>query len=139
MRKVKEAQREYSYETVEKLDELITAGMLCAEQECRHDARLPWSEEIHEKMTQVNTLQLYISSLKNKVDCTDKVEKKQQTLKVKQDLPKNNKRNNRPTQGGPKTGTKNVEGISIQKNDSIRGLGRGIHSKSPQYVSCKSS
>ena len=56
VRKVKEVQHDYSYEAVEKLDELTTAGMLCAEQACRNDARLPWSEEIHEKMTQVNIL-----------------------------------------------------------------------------------
>ena len=56
VRKVKEIQHTYNYEAVEKLDELITTGMLCAEQECRHNVRLPWSEEIHEKMTQVNIL-----------------------------------------------------------------------------------
>ena len=39
-------------------------------------------------MTQVNILRLYMSSLRNKVDCTDQTKKKQQTLKVKQDLPK---------------------------------------------------
>ena len=60
MRKVTEVQHDYSYEAVEKLDELITARMMCAEQACRNDARLPWSEEIHEKMTQVNILRLYI-------------------------------------------------------------------------------
>ena len=87
VRKVTEIQHEFSYEAVEKLDELIASGMLCAEQECRNDVRLPWSEEIHEKMTQVNILRLYMSSLRNKVDCTDQIKKKQQTLKVKQDLP----------------------------------------------------
>ena len=56
VRKVTEVQHDYSYEAVEKLDELITAGMMCAEEECRNDVRLPWSEEIHEKMTQVNKL-----------------------------------------------------------------------------------
>ena len=29
-----------------------------------------------------------MSSLQNKIDCTDQIEKKQHTLKVKQDLPK---------------------------------------------------
>ena len=56
VRKVKEIQHEYSYEAVEKLDELITTGMLCDEQECRNDVRLLWSEENHEKLTQVNIL-----------------------------------------------------------------------------------
>ena len=49
IRKVTEIQHNYSYKSVEKLDELITAGMKCAKQECRNDARLPWNPEIHEK------------------------------------------------------------------------------------------
>ena len=87
VRKVTEIQHNYNYETVEKLDKLITAGMKCAKQECRNNAQLPWSEEIHEKMTQVNILRLYMSSLRNKIDCTDQIEKKQQSLKVQQPLP----------------------------------------------------
>ena len=83
VRKVTEIQHKYSYEAVEKLDELITAGMLFAERECWHNVRLLSSEEIHEKMTQVNILQLYMSSLRNKVDYTDQIEKKQHTLKIK--------------------------------------------------------
>ena len=73
----------YNYEAVEKLDELITEGMLFAESECRHNVRLPWNEEIYEKMTQVNILRLHMSSLRNKVDYTDQIENKQRTLKVK--------------------------------------------------------
>ena len=56
MRKLTEVQHDYSYEAVEKLDKLITAGMMCAEEECRNDVRLPWSKEIHETMTRVNIL-----------------------------------------------------------------------------------
>ena len=56
VQKVTEIQHSYSYEAVEKLDELITAGMLCAKQVCRNDVRLPWSEEIHKTMTQVHIL-----------------------------------------------------------------------------------
>ena len=77
MRKVIEIQHEYSYEAVEKLDELITAGMMCAEQECKNNVRLPWSEEIQKKMTQVNILRMYMSSLQSKIDCTNQIEKKQ--------------------------------------------------------------
>ena len=88
MRKVIEIQHEYSYEAVEKLDELITAGMMCAEQECKNNVRLPWSEEIQKKMTQVNILRMYMSNLQSTVDCTNQIEKKQHTLKVKQDLQK---------------------------------------------------
>ena len=39
-------------------------------------------------MTRVNILRLYMSSLRNKVDCTVQLKKKQQTLLVQQDLPK---------------------------------------------------
>ena len=86
-RKITEIQHDYSYEAVEKLDELITAGMMCAEQECRNDVRLPWSEEIHEKMTQVHILRLYLSSLRNKIDCEVQIETKQRSLKVQLPLP----------------------------------------------------
>ena len=85
-RKVTETHHMYSYEAVEKLEELITEGILFAESECQHDIRLPLSEEIHEKMTQVNILRLYMSSLRNKVNYTDQIEKKQLTLKVQQHL-----------------------------------------------------
>ena len=63
VRDVIEIQHDYSYEAVEKLDELINAGMMCTEWECRNDARLLWRKYIHEKMTQVNILRLYMSSL----------------------------------------------------------------------------
>ena len=86
-RKIIEIQHDYSYATVKKLDELITAGMICAEQECRKDMQLSWSEQVHKKMTQVNILRMYMSSLRNKIECTDQIEKKQQSLKVKQPLP----------------------------------------------------
>ena len=70
-RKKTEIQHDYSYEGVEKLDELITAGMMCVEHMCRNDVQLPWSEEVHKKMTQVNILRIYMSSLQNKIKCTD--------------------------------------------------------------------
>ena len=41
VKKVQEAQHYYKYKEVEKLDELITAGMLHAENECRNNIRLP--------------------------------------------------------------------------------------------------
>ena len=87
VRKVTEIQHNYSYEAVEKLDELITAGMKSAEQVCRNDARLPWSEEIHEIMTQVHILRLYMSSLRNKINCEVQIEKKQLSLKLPMPLP----------------------------------------------------
>ena len=87
VRKVTEIQHNYSYEAVEILDELITAGMQCAKQVCRNDARLPWNEEIHETMTQVHILRLYMSSLRNKIDCNAQIEKKQLSLKLPLPLP----------------------------------------------------
>ena len=63
VRKVPEIQHNYSYEEVEKLDKLITAGMKCAKEECRNATRLPWSPEIHKIVTQVNILRLHLSSL----------------------------------------------------------------------------
>ena len=138
VRKVTEIQHEYSYKAVEKLDELVTAGMLCAEKVYRNDARLPWSEEIHEKMTQVNILWLYMSSLRNKGDRTNQVEQKQHTLKVKQDLPITVK-NQRNYSRRLKNRYKNAEWISIQNNNIIRGSGRGIHCKLAQYVSRESN
>ena len=86
-RKITEIQHNYSYAAVEKLNELITAGMMCAEQECQNDMQLSWSEEIHKKITQVNILRMYMSSLWNKIECTDQIEKEQQSLIVKQPLP----------------------------------------------------
>ena len=82
-----EIQHNYSYEGVEKLDELITAGMKCAEEECRNASRLPWSPEIHEIVTQVNILRLHLSSLRNKINCDNQIEKIQQSLKVPQLTP----------------------------------------------------
>ena len=38
-------------------------------------------------MTQINILRMYMSSLRNKIKCTNQIEKKQQSLKVKQPLP----------------------------------------------------
>ena len=63
VKKAQEAQHNYKYEEVEKLDKLITAGTLHAEHECQNDVRLLWSEEIHEIMTQVCILCIHLSSL----------------------------------------------------------------------------
>ena len=76
LKKAREAQNYYKYKEIEKLDELITAGMLHAEQECRNDLRLPRSKEIHECMTQVHILWIHLSSLWNKIGCDDQIEAK---------------------------------------------------------------
>ena len=41
VKKAQKVRQDYNYEEVEKLDELITAGMLHAEHECRNDVQLP--------------------------------------------------------------------------------------------------
>ena len=80
-----------------------------------------------------------MSSLRNKVDCTYQNEKKQHTLKVKQDLPTTVKETTKLLKVAQKIDTNNMEGISIQKNNIIKESGKGIHCKSTQYVSLKSS
>ena len=92
MKKAQAVRDDYNYEAVEKLVELITAGMLHAEHECRNDIRLPWSKEIHTLMTQVHILRIHLSSLKNNIDCTTQIADaqiaaKQKSLKVQQHLP----------------------------------------------------
>ena len=87
VRKVTEIQHTYNYEEVEKLDKLITTGILHVERECRHNVRLPWSNEIHKTMPQVNILRIHMSSLRNNIDYSNQIEKKQQSLKVEQYLP----------------------------------------------------
>lgn len=84
--KITEIQHVYNYKEVEKQDEMITAGMLYAEWECWHDIRLPWSKKNLKTMAQVNILWIYMSSLRNNIDCTNQIEKKEQSLKLKQYL-----------------------------------------------------
>ena len=87
VKKAQKVQQDYTYEEVKKLDILITAGMLHAEHECRNNVRLPWSKEIHEIMTQVHILRIHLSSLRNKIDCKVQIKAKQESLKVKKQLP----------------------------------------------------
>ena len=80
--------QEYNYEAVEKLDKLITAGMLHAKHECRNDVRLPWSDEIHTLMTQIHILRIHLSALKIYIHCKTQIAAvqiaaKQKSLKVK--------------------------------------------------------
>ena len=139
MKKVTEIQYAYNFEAVEKVEELITAGVLYVERECRHNVRLSRSKEIHEIMIQANILQLYMSIFQNKVDCTDQIEKKQHTLKVKQYITKTIKDTKELIKMAKKAGTNTVERLSIQINNIIGGPGRGIHSKLSQYVSLENS
>ena len=84
VKKAQKAQHYFKYEAVEKLDELITAGMLHAECECKNDVSLPWSREIHGIMTQVHILHIQLSNgLQNRIDYKVQMKEKQKSLKVK--------------------------------------------------------
>ena len=62
-RKVKEQKHWYNKEKLEKLDRIITMGMLEAEDQCRIHHRQPWSKEVNEVMTTANILRINLSSL----------------------------------------------------------------------------
>ena len=89
LKKTYKAQNYYDTETVERLDEIITASILDTDNECRNDnMRLPWNKEIYEIMTQFNILRIHLStSLRNKIDCSVQIKKKQISLEDKIDLP----------------------------------------------------
>ena len=86
VKKAQTVQREYNYKEVEKLDKLITAGMLHAEHMCRNDVRLPWSDEIHTLMTQVHIFRIHLSPLKINIKCKVHIDAKQNSVKAKQYL-----------------------------------------------------
>ena len=136
MKKVQEIQHAYNYEVVEKLDEFITARIIFVELEWRHDARLPWSEEIHETWLK-NTSLLYVQSLERsqlrRLDWKETSHTESHTRYT------NKNKENRTTQSGSKTCMNIVERIPIQNNDIIGGEKKGIYSKSSQYVSPESS
>ena len=101
--------------------------MMCTEQECRNDARLPWSKAIHKKMPQANILRLCMSNLQNKIDCTNQIEKKQQSLKVQQLLTPTVKKSTEILKVAQKKVQKIVKRIAIKTTDIDRGSGGGIH------------
>jgi hypothetical protein len=87
-RKVKEQKYWYNKEKLEKLDRVITRGMLEAEDQCRIFHRQPWSKEVNEVMTTANILRINLSSLKNNIDCTKQIAQKQKMLKNEIEIPK---------------------------------------------------
>ena len=70
-----------------RLDDLVTNGMLLAEKKCRHTYRLPWCKETHEIMTATNILRSCISALRNRLDLSTSIDKKMATLTTKFTLP----------------------------------------------------
>jgi hypothetical protein len=88
-RKVKEQKYWYNKEKLEKLDRIITRGMLEAEDQCRIHHRQPWSKEVNEVMTTANILRINLSSLKNNIDCSKQIAQKQSLLKNEIKVPDN--------------------------------------------------
>ena len=86
-RKVKEQKYWYDKDKLEKLDRIITQGMLEAEDQCRIHHRQPWTKEVNEVMTTANILRISLSSLKNNIDCTKQIDQKQSLLKNKIVIP----------------------------------------------------
>ncbi|OEU09351.1 hypothetical protein FRACYDRAFT_248200 [Fragilariopsis cylindrus CCMP1102] len=79
-RKVKEQKYYYDKNKLEKLDKIITQGMLQAEDQCRIHHREPWTKEVNEVMTTANILRILVSSLKNNIDCSKQIQQKQLLL-----------------------------------------------------------
>ena len=82
-RLAKQQKHYYEQKELEKLDRRITKGMLEAEGQCRIHHRLPWSKEVNEIMTTANVLRIQLSSLRNRIDCTNQIEQKQRLLKTR--------------------------------------------------------
>jgi hypothetical protein len=91
-RKVKEQKYWYEKDKLEKLDKIITRGMLEAEDQCRIHHRQPWSKEVNEVMTTANILRINLSSLKNNIDCTKQIAQKQSLLKNEIEVPEDLKK-----------------------------------------------
>jgi hypothetical protein len=86
-RKVKEQKYWYENDKLEKLDKIITRGMLEAEDQCRIHHRHPWSKEVNEVMTTANILRINLSRLKKNLDCSKQIEQKQALLKKEIEIP----------------------------------------------------
>jgi hypothetical protein len=75
-RKAKEQKYWYEKDNLEKLDRIITRGMLEAEDQCRIHHRQPWSKEVNEVVTMANILRISLSSLKNNLNCSKQIAQK---------------------------------------------------------------
>ena len=58
----------FNEEKANKLDQIITEGILVAEKECKHTYRLPWNKVTHYTMSKLNILRCMISAHKNGID-----------------------------------------------------------------------
>ena len=65
---VKKLQYKFDLDKAEKLNEIITAGILAAEKKCYTSYCLPCDKEIHEVITKKNTMLVHLSGIYNQVD-----------------------------------------------------------------------
>ncbi|OEU17034.1 hypothetical protein FRACYDRAFT_239635 [Fragilariopsis cylindrus CCMP1102] len=86
-RRVKEQKYWYEKDKLEKLDRMITRGMLEAEDQCRIHHREPWSKEVNEVMTTAHILRINLSSIRNNIDCSKQIAQKQSLLQKKIKVP----------------------------------------------------
>ena len=87
IRKSQELVHYYDYNKVESLDHLITMGMTSAENQCKHNQRLPWSPEVNKVVTRANILKISLSSINNKINLTAQIESQQSNLKERYEAP----------------------------------------------------
>ena len=80
VQKAKDA-KYYNPDKVEKLDELIIAGMLHAKKKYLNSLRMTWSKEINEVMTQFHVLKISPSSLRNKKTAANKSPRNKNSFK----------------------------------------------------------
>ena len=73
--------------TPEKLDELITAGMLAAKRKCRIFYRLPWDKEMHEVMMSKNIIKTLFMGMRQKIEMSVVLDLKMKKLKEPFNLP----------------------------------------------------
>ena len=66
LRKARECQHKvyFSSELAEEIDEMLTAGMLAAEKQCRIFYRLPWDKEVDAVITAYNIVRTHFSCLR---------------------------------------------------------------------------
>jgi hypothetical protein len=86
-RNAKEQKYWYEKNKLEKLDRIITKGMLEAEDQYRIHHREPWSKEVNEVMITANILRINLSSLRNNIDCSKQIAQKQSLLKIQIEVP----------------------------------------------------
>ena len=138
-RKQKKAKHYYDADKIVKLDELITAGMLHAESKCRNVLRLPWSKEINEVMTKFNILKIHLSNLRNNIDCSKQIEKKEQLPNKENNPPTDNHRHSHSTQKSLARSQDLLRGVPIKKNHATGRPGGSVIASHPNMDPTKAT